>query len=129
MYHVDALAPTLSQFEFRLFRFSATMSTSPFAPLQEELRSLLFVDGGRTYQTGLSIIQGMLGISMVLITASLWLRLRGGEKAWLFRVQRTPAGVWIRPHYVYSALIFSLIFIIRKSISLRSERNKVCERR
>ena len=94
------------------------MSTNPFTPLRDELRSLLFVDGGATYQAGLSVIQAMLGISVVLIGASLWIRLRGGEDVWLFRIQRTPAGWFIRPHYVYSALTFSLIFIVREFISL-----------
>ena len=91
------------------------MSTNPFSPFKEELRALLFVDGGSTYQAGLSVIQGLLGVSIVLIGASLWIRLKHGEHAWLFRVQRTPSGNFLRPHYVYSALTFSLIFIIRES--------------
>lgn len=76
--------------------------------------------GGPGYGESLLAMTGLLGISMCLILASLWLRIvqrRGGE-VWLFRVQRGEAGKFITPHYVYSVLFLSAIFIICESGSL-----------
>ena len=71
--------------------------------------------GGAAFQAVITTYQVLLGISILLIASSLWIRLRKApESVWLVRMSK---GL-IRPNYIFAALLFSSIFAVRGSFSI-----------
>ena len=51
------------------------MSFNPYVPFQRQLAEVNFMAGGATFQAVLTLYQCLLGISILLILGSLWIRL------------------------------------------------------
>ena len=85
------------------------MSFNPYRPFQQQLAEVNHIAGGSTFLAIITFYQCLLGVSILLITASIAIRIaKQRENLWLFRM----SNGFIRPHYVVTVLSLSSIFIV-----------------
>ena len=80
---------------------------NPFVEYQRQLRDVIYLEGGQTFQEILTAFEIILAISATMIIVSLVIRLKRDD-VWLYHI----TSGFILPAFVLSALFFSLIFII-----------------
>lgn len=86
--------------------------SNPYTAFQLQAKSFLFVEGGATFLGFISFFQILMGISLLMTSVSIGSRIYRGEKLWLVRMSNSG---FCQPHYIFSTLIFSVVFIVRES--------------
>ena len=100
------------------------MPRNPYIGFQAQAAAFLFISGGKSVETALTIFQVLLLVSLPMTAASIGIRIYKKEPIWLFRV----SNGFITPHYVFCALVFSVFFIIREFLWTVDELNTLTVR-
>lgn len=88
----------------------STPTTNPFPALRASLISQVYLEPTPTFQVQLWALSGVLGLSLVLVVASLGLR-AVNKQFWVYRLHPSAFGSWITPNPLVGWLLASAVFL------------------
>ncbi|KAL8281456.1 hypothetical protein RQP46_006140 [Phenoliferia psychrophenolica] len=84
--------------------------SNPFPALRAGVTAQTYLEPSKAFTIQLWVLSGVLGVSLLLVLASLGLRLRHGT-FWVYRLHPSASGSWITPNPIICWLLWSTAFI------------------